>query len=140
MAEGAEGGTDLAHGGDVEWVEGAEGGGVEVEDAAEVFLGWVEFLIAREDRAGDDAGLKLEKHERAGVATQAGGLVVVTAAHRGEFAQEDIALHVFDGAAAEAFDFVAHGEDADGGDRHGWMLYAAGRKRKHRSPSKSLID
>ena len=116
MAEGAEVGPGLAHGFNVNGVEDAEGIRLEVEDAGVIGFGAVEFLVALEYGGGDDVGLELEEDDGAGRGVQAGGEVVEAAFVFGEFVEEIELLHFGDGAVLEAGDFVAHRENADGGD------------------------
>ena len=75
-----------------------------------------ELLVADEDGAGDDAGLKLEQHDGAGRRAQARARVAESSAALGQVAEEEPPLHIFDAPAAETLEAVAHREDPHAGD------------------------
>lgn len=115
VAEGAEPGPDFAHGVEIEGGEGADGLGGEVEVAGVGGEGIIEFFVAEEEGTGDDVGAILEEDQRSGVGFEAADGIAEASAASGEVAQEEFGLHGLDGAAAEAWGAVAHGEDADRG-------------------------
>jgi hypothetical protein len=116
MPEGAEAGPDLSHRCDVERIECAEGCDVEIHLPAIAAAGAVEFLITQENGAGDDSGAELKEDNRSRVGVQAGGLVAESAVVFRQPAEEDLLLYLFNGSPAKAFDPVAHGQNANGGD------------------------
>src|SRR5688572_19410650 len=62
VPEAAEAGPDFSHRLHIERIEGAEGANIKVERAAVTAFGFLELLIAQENRAGDDASAILEQH------------------------------------------------------------------------------
>jgi hypothetical protein len=79
VAEGTEARPDLAHRFDIERGERADGCRVEVDRAT---------VVAKEHRAGDDAGAVLEEDDGAGIGAQPGGGIAESAVAGGEIAQE----------------------------------------------------
>ncbi len=86
----------LAHRFGIHRIERAEGFGVEVDFAAVAAFGFFEFLIAKEDGAGDDAGLELIQHDRARLGVQAGGSISIPPFVGGQIVQKDLRLHLVD--------------------------------------------
>ena len=84
--------------------------------AGMTILRLVEFLIAKKDSAGDDAGAILKKHERPRLGAQPAARIPISALPEGQFTPEDPRLHLLDAPATVALGLVAHRKDSGCGD------------------------